>query len=236
MHQVMKLNLRLNKLCKLFLLIFCLYSNNIVSQNRMTYSDMENILAFNRYITLQQDSLKELKDTNLFIGLLLTYYHDVNKEYSKYIYSINGLNSDIPIIKNDVSSSAVTSSGIVDDEIKFRRKDFTVLYYIEVELLGNNKNHTVIAIKNDKKNGVITGVIDFAKEAHPESYKNDIKHYKWEEKQISKIYKLYKNWFKKIDEYGIDYIRKNNIKPLDGSKYEWSSDTTSTINKNNGEE
>ena len=231
----MKLNLRLNKFCKLFLLIFCIYSSNIIGQNKMTYSDMENIIAFNRYITLQQDSLKELKDTSSFIRLLLTYYDGINKEYSKYIYSVNNSNTDIHIVKNDISSSAVKSSGIINYDIKFRRKDFTVLYYIEVELLGNSKNNTVIEIKNDKKNRAITGVIDFAKEAHPESYKNDIKHYKWEEKQISKIYKLYKNWFKKIDEYGIDYIRKNNIKPLDGSKYEWSSDTTSIINKNNGE-
>lgn len=82
----MKSKLKLNKTYRLFLLIFCLYSYGIYGQNKMTYNEMENILSFNKYITIQTDSLNSIRDTTKFIGQLLDYYADVKNEYSQFIY------------------------------------------------------------------------------------------------------------------------------------------------------
>lgn len=108
------------------------------------------------------------------------------------------------------------------------RTSFVVLYIIEYEILksgtytdssfpfirNNYKGYDVKAEFTDKES--LENVNPLTNEIYRISYKRD-------NRDLKKIYSLYKKWIKKVRKIGLKEIRRKGIKPLDGSVYEWNS-------------
>jgi hypothetical protein len=68
---------------------------------------------------------------------------------------------------------------------------------------------------------LLTGEIDISKLANIKFHKDELKNYFKEQKYLKQINKYYIEWLKKAKKYGLNYMRINNIRPLDNTKYRW---------------
>lgn len=189
---------------------------------KLTLPEMYQILNFNKHIVLNENCLEIPKDTLSYLRTLLKYYKKLDNEPSEYVYYYGKVKPKPIEIPNE-NSNDVYTKGVYQSFLTTYTKSFTLLFFIENVIIGSNDTLRVISKKNNKD--CIYGQINESDIFH--SDKKKLKTFFYEKKQIKQIYKRYEKWLFLVMKYGLNYIRKNNIRPLNGTKYYWSAGPSS---------
>lgn len=200
-------------------LSFIFLSTYSQGQNiRFSYSQMESILSFNRYIYGSSNTFSIPTDTISFVESILNYYQGSGDEDGDFISFYGKKRPEVKYIDN--STHAYGHSP--DSTDRTYRKSFIVLFYIENVIL---KRSDVVwgIIRKGNNNRIINGEYNFYFEKTPKIDKEIIAHQDFEAREIQHIYRLYFKWMKVVKKKGLKYIRDNKMYPLDGTRYTWTT-------------
>lgn len=175
-----------------------------------------DLMEISAYIHGVKKSYSIKCDTLEYIEMLL-------KSYEKSYQNCNFFNRNIKN-KDSLKENSPLSAGVT---IRYsHRTNFVILYLIEYEILNNSHLFTscIPYIRNNKTGYKIEAKfyeLEYLDAINPVTNEKYKLVYKKDNKELKKIFKLYKKWVKKAKKIGLSEIRKNQINPFNGSKYEW---------------
>jgi len=106
----------------------------------------------------------------------------------------------------------------IDVTCGMRSLRFCILLFIQQELFNktNRNDYRAVYIKDQLRPWKICESLITSNLSQKYS-----KCLKISQSPMKRIIKKYSRWCKKSQRYGLDYLRKNNIDPLSGSRYSW---------------
>lgn len=212
------------------LIIFCLlltsiFSQKVKSQNiDFSTDNMRQIIAFDTYIYTFKEYPYILPDDTIgYVELLLKYYSKYhsfnNRAFSNMSYYVYFYNNKYEIKLFDTNPKISFGSHYPDDMSKSLY--YTLLFFIENTIIKSKDTLNYISVQKKDTSFLLTGEVDVSQLTDIKFYKDELKNYFKEQKHLNQINKYYFKWLKKAKKYGLNYMRINNIRPLDNTKYRW---------------
>ena len=212
----------------IYLLLFiCCISLKSKCQNiDFSTDNMRQIIAFDTYIYNFKEYPYILPDDTIgYVELLLKYYSNYesynNHAYSNISYYVYYYNRKFKWVTEDQTNYAKYSFGSYYPDDMSKSLYYTLLFFIENTIIKSKDTLNYINVQKEDTSFLLTGEIDISKLANIKFHKDELKNYFMEQKYLKQINKYYIEWLKKAKKYGLNYMRINNIRPLDNTKYRW---------------
>ncbi len=182
-----------------------------VKSQEYSNCDLKEVSA---YIHGIENSYSINCDTLDFIEMLIKSHEKAYRKCSLFNRAIKN--------QDTIQDNPLSAGVVVQDDY---RTSFVILYLIEYEILRFSKNSNKIPHLSNNKNGYdIEGKfheLEYLDNVDPITNEKYQLAYKKDNKELKKVFHLYKKWVKKAKKIGLPEIRKNLITPLKGSKYKW---------------